>query len=693
MASGESILVFFLQILNEELRNYRGLKNGEQLELDLLGNELGRLQAFLQDSVAVRNKSQLFGETVKQIREVAYEVEDTIEMCSTKKKAAAKTKNLFTRFRTSFSISIAKQIKTLREAKVKPILDLIDKDFSNVDGSIPSTSEPFTEIDSDQSIMPITVLQDQSDMLDKVVDFEDEATIIKYLMEPKDKLDVISIHGMAGLGKTTLGRKIFQEKTVRQKFPLRIWIAVTQKFDSRVAFLKIVEALIPEGMHSPTDQELATAVRLGLANRKFLLVMDDVWTMKDWEVIKKILPEENKGSRVLVISRIWNIATQVNIRREPHVMRNLGEGTSLELLKLRVFGILQYEYTKTRAIIGVKENWSTVYENINKILEKDQDKLISNVLEMSYNTLSGDMRLCFLYTGLFPENYEIPASTLIQLWIAEGFIRPRQGSFEEAAEKILEDLINKSLLIVTKKNLDQVKTWKHEPPLSELHTFRRICLHSDPSKFLSEKPNGPLIRSFICFLEKPSDLDPMHISTIPFDVLRVMNCKSVRFEEFPKVTGLILLKHITLSIDKLDVLPKQMSQLLNLRTLIPLSWMRRRSGMVKACENLHTLSRLSPKSCKLALTKRAPNLKTLGIQGPQVEENAFSGYFWNVDYDFPELQFLLIEKADVANWAASATHFPKLRWLVIKSCERLQQIPEGLATNLEKLEIENIRKV
>ncbi|XP_042043559.1 putative disease resistance RPP13-like protein 3 [Salvia splendens] len=352
MASGESILVFFLQILNEELRNYRGLKNGEQLELDLLGNELGRLQAFLQDSVAVRNKSQLFGETVKQIREVAYEVEDTIEMCSTKKKAAAKTKNLFTRFRTSFSISIAKQIKTLREAKVKPILDLIDKDFSNVDGSIPSTSEPFTEIDSDQSIMPITVLQDQSDMLDKVVDFEDEATIIKYLMEPKDKLDVISIHGMAGLGKTTLGRKIFQEKTVRQKFPLRIWIAVTQKFDSRVAFLKIVEALIPEGMHSPTDQELATAVRLGLANRKFLLVMDDVWTMKDWEVIKKILPEENKGSRVLVISRIWNIATQVNIRREPHVMRNLGEGTSLELLKLRVFGDLE-SYPPQLEVIGV----------------------------------------------------------------------------------------------------------------------------------------------------------------------------------------------------------------------------------------------------------------------------------------------------------------------------------------------------
>ncbi|KAL1564968.1 putative disease resistance RPP13-like protein 3 [Salvia divinorum] len=144
MALGESTLVFFLQILKEELRDFKGLKDGERLQFDLLGNDLLTLQAFLEDSVAVSDKNNLFRNTERKIRELAYEVEDTIEMCSTKK-TAENTKNFLIRFGKWFSTSTAKQVQTLREEKVKPILDSI-KDFGKIDRSTPSTSNSFTEV-------------------------------------------------------------------------------------------------------------------------------------------------------------------------------------------------------------------------------------------------------------------------------------------------------------------------------------------------------------------------------------------------------------------------------------------------------------------------------------------------------------------------------------------------------------------
>ncbi|KAL8557374.1 hypothetical protein ACS0TY_004710 [Phlomoides rotata] len=179
----------------------------------------------------------------------------------------------------------------------------------------------------------------------------------------------------------------------------------------------------------------------------------------------------------------------------------------------------------------------------------------------------------------------------------------------------------------------------------------------------------------------------------------------------------------------------------------------------EAGENLQTLSRLSPESCTVNMSKRARNLKTLGIRGklatqlntmalqelsrleklklmndiqyesasedrlvllPQpsnfppnlkrltlsntsldwknmstlakidtlevlkLKNNAFTGISWNADGDvFHSLQFLLIVNADLVLWEASTNNLPSLRSLVLKNCEKLQQIPGGLGKNLE----------
>ncbi|KAG8388624.1 hypothetical protein BUALT_Bualt02G0144800 [Buddleja alternifolia] len=54
--------------------------------------------------------------------------------------------------------------------------------------------------------------------------------------------------------------------------------------------------------------------------------------------------------------------------------------------------------------------------------------------------------------GVFPEDSVICVSWLIQLWIAEGFLKPVNGkSFEAVAEDYLKELIARNIIVVHKR--------------------------------------------------------------------------------------------------------------------------------------------------------------------------------------------------------------------------------------------------
>ncbi|XVF78622.1 hypothetical protein PTKIN_Ptkin14bG0149500 [Pterospermum kingtungense] len=77
--------------------------------------------------------------------------------------------------------------------------------------------------------------------------------------------------------------------------------------------------------------------------------------------------------------------------------------------------------------------WRIVYENIKSYLKKGTGQEIEEVLALSYD----DLRPCFLYLSRFPEDYEINANRLIQLWAADGFVSSKQD--EENGAEIIED--------------------------------------------------------------------------------------------------------------------------------------------------------------------------------------------------------------------------------------------------------------
>ncbi|XP_057795537.1 putative inactive disease susceptibility protein LOV1 [Salvia miltiorrhiza] len=125
----------------------------------------------------------------------------------------------------------------------------------------------------------------------RVIGFEkEEATITGHLKEKIDKLDVISIVGIPGQGKTTLTWKIYQSDEIGYHFPIRIWVNISQVFNSRDVFLQILKRL-----SSLNFNDLAQTVRAYLEKEKFLLVLDDVWSVVAWNKIKEVLPSRQCG--------------------------------------------------------------------------------------------------------------------------------------------------------------------------------------------------------------------------------------------------------------------------------------------------------------------------------------------------------------------------------------------------------------
>ncbi|KAL2553127.1 putative disease resistance RPP13-like protein 3 [Forsythia ovata] len=111
-------------------------------------------------------------------------------------------------------------------------------------------------------------------------------------------------------------------------------------------------------------------------------------------------------------------------------------------LALVVIGGLLNKSDKTRAY------WEYVAENVKSAVTINYDDFVE-ILSLSYNHLPHCLRACFLYMGVFPEDYVIYVSYLIRLWVAEGFLKPiTPKSLEEVAKEYLEDLIDRNLIIV-----------------------------------------------------------------------------------------------------------------------------------------------------------------------------------------------------------------------------------------------------
>ncbi|VAH69988.1 unnamed protein product [Triticum turgidum subsp. durum] len=123
--------------------------------------------------------------------------------------------------------------------------------------------------------------------------------IIK-LISNKDRqqFHVFSLWGMGGIGKTTLARDIFQSQEISSMFDKRACVTVMRPFNS---------ATLLESLTMQFRDRNETDLTRCLEGKRYLLVLDDLWSIGEWDAIKKYLPE-TAASCIIVTTREENIA-------------------------------------------------------------------------------------------------------------------------------------------------------------------------------------------------------------------------------------------------------------------------------------------------------------------------------------------------------------------------------------------------
>lgn len=172
----------------------------------------------------------------------------------------------------------------------------------------------------------------------KVVGFEAEKSeIIDLLLHGPDdqSRSAVSIVGPGGLGKTTLAQKVYSCSTVRSHFDSCLWITVSQDFNLVDVLKKMHWKLACHAEVKGESQKDQVLFLLGEVNtllkkKKYLIVLDDVWSEDVFIQLDTGLIDVGNGSRVLMTSCFLNVANCADSSGVYH-LRFLNEGESLGL--------------------------------------------------------------------------------------------------------------------------------------------------------------------------------------------------------------------------------------------------------------------------------------------------------------------------------------------------------------------------
>ncbi|XP_047956114.1 disease susceptibility protein LOV1-like isoform X2 [Salvia hispanica] len=145
------------------------------------------------------------------------------------------------------------------------------------------------------------------------------------LAEEEDVINWISVIGMAGVGKTTMAKKVFDDPSIQTHFELRAWVKVGRKCESNETLRCILAQLDPNIRHQMLTQgegddnfeKLVGVLEERLKNKKCLIVLDDVW---EWDTrLMERLSQENV--RILLTSRLRFDEKSPSFRRENYLIK------------------------------------------------------------------------------------------------------------------------------------------------------------------------------------------------------------------------------------------------------------------------------------------------------------------------------------------------------------------------------------
>ncbi|CAO2148643.1 unnamed protein product [Urochloa humidicola] len=574
-AALSSLLPKLGSLLTAEYKLQRGLRG----EIRFLQAEMESMQAAL-DTVSKLPADKIDGVHkiwARDLKELVYDIEDSVDAFMVRVDAPVHAKpHSFRRFFES-------TMGLLTKAKSR---HRITDDIQDIKRRIQEVADRRKRYKFE------TVVQSDRDCIDPRVlaCFEDAAKLvgtdgpvekISNMLTgekgiPNKKLMIVSIVGVGGLGKTTIANLVYER--VGGQFDCQAFVSMSLKPNMKNILSKILRQVSEDKCTNAGEKdldELIRSIRKFLIDKRYFIVIDDLWDKEAWENIKCVLVDMSIGSRVIVTTRNNDVANFSSVNDEVYELDPLSYEDSRRLLCKRVFNEEEGIYSEleevTKKILkkcgGIplaittiasmlasipnrtKYEWHGVYNSMGSGLERD--KTLDNmrkILHLSYSDLPTYLKPCLLYLSMFPEDYKIQKSDLVRLWVAEGFVVGKLGSNSyDTGERYFNELVNRSMImpvdmdkyavasacrvhdmvldLIINISAQEIFCTISESPhnTSTYFKIRRISLQSK-QKTLQATDNMSSARSLIVHYDGVLEIPPLSI----FSVLRVLSIEGIR---------------------------------------------------------------------------------------------------------------------------------------------------------------------
>ncbi|CAL5390820.1 unnamed protein product [Camellia sinensis] len=616
-------------ILQQTVLQKASLLSDAHNEIEEIKLVLESMSAFIRDADR-RKETDLSVKTwVRQVRDISHKIEDIVDEYMHYKDTGQQTGKGFKNFvqdvvnlprnvTASYQLSLK-----LQEIKIK-IQKISERSKDYCFDRINEGRSRNTSIDWRHHHGESSSFIDEKEIVGMD---ESEEKLLEWLTEDEVRRTIISIVGMGGLGKTTLVTKVYNDQIIKRYFDCWAWISVSQTYGVEELLrsmvrelLKTAQATSPRNFGSMNYRQLAEMLIDVLHDKRYVVVLDDVWGIELWSRIRCAFPDNNCGSRIIFTTRNENVATSVGPGSRVHRLEPLRENDAWVLFCNKVFWnypdhscpkeleksaqtIMKKCEGLPLAIVAIGGlmcsrnktvvEWKKVYDSLNWQLSNNPVLgRVKGMLLLSFNDLPFYLKHCFLYCCVFRDGYPIKRKKLIRLWVAEGFVIERKGlTIEEVAEEYLTELILRSMIQVTETNdCGRVKTCKVHDVMRELAVttseeenfctayngqesraegkFLRLSVYNRGGNIQLSKNMSRHLRSFFVFETDTCTSFSLNVVSSNFKFLKVLDVEGVSIEIIPgSLINLFNLSHLNLRDTKVRELPKSMERLHNLQTL------------------------------------------------------------------------------------------------------------------------------
>ncbi|TYG66102.1 hypothetical protein ES288_D06G240700v1 [Gossypium darwinii] len=438
---------------------------------------------------------------------------------------------------------------------------------------------------------------------------------------------IVGLYGLGGVGKTTILTKLNNKfSTTPNNFDVVIWALVSKDYDVGKIQDRIGGNLgfSDDSWKHKSVEEKAVDIYGVLRNKKFVVLLDDLWERVNLNQVGIPKPSQENGSKLIFTTRSLEVCGEMGARKKikveclesekawelfqnevgyetlnshpdiPNLAKQVAERCGGLPLALITIG-------RAMACKTTLGDWKYAIEMLKRCALSKMENEVFPLLKFSYDNLpNATMRSCLLYCCLHPEDYCIPKKRLVEYWFCEGLLNEfdRISEAQMQGDNIISSLLNACLLenggvidgedcvkmhdvirdmalwiireFETTENNFFVKVGAQlfeEPDVKAWESAKRMSVMENKIAVLKETPNCPNLQTLFLSRNKLKAISSGFFQCMPH--LSVLDLSTnYELRALPKgISELISLECLDLSWTGIEELPIELKSLTKLKLL------------------------------------------------------------------------------------------------------------------------------